>query len=244
MGGFDFSPVPFQNNTNGKLSGPDIDIIRDVFSRLPRYELEEYIVPVARAAQEFPQGRIDFLLLLKSPGLSKVSMFSNTPIRRLHFKLAVLEGSDLDYISIESLKGKNIGMMSGIPLEGKLKEAADNNYFNLIRLRDYPNLLGMLSRHRLDAVLGSIPTLRRRALEMGIELKYLRKTPDVMRGYFAAISLRSSLKDKEHLHQEISRILLTMRADGSYERIYSHYDVSQDEYWPTATKEYQSSFEQ
>ncbi len=32
---FDFNPIPFQTNKHGEHRGPDLDVVREVFSRIP-----------------------------------------------------------------------------------------------------------------------------------------------------------------------------------------------------------------
>ncbi len=193
-------------------------------------------MPVARAAKEFTLGRLDFLLLLRSPDINRVSNFSQTPLRWLHFKLAVLSNSNFDYHSMDSIKNKSLGMISGIPIQEPLYSALLNDHFKLVGLRDYTNLLEMLERERLDAILGSVPTLKRTADNMDLDIKILTQTPGVLRGYYPAISRKSKLKDKESLLIKIDKVLKEMQSDGSYERIYGSYDIEPKEYWPDSVE--------
>lgn len=217
-------------------SGADIDIIREAFKRLPQYRLDEYIIPLARAAREYPQGKIDSLYIFKSPIYDKFSLYTKTPIRWVQFKLAVMAGSDLNYTDMSSLKDKNIGMIAGVPIRGAIKKAVDSKYLDRVSLIDYPNLLRMLKRNRLDAILGSKPSLMRIAKQMNVDIRFLDASPEPIKGYFPAISLRSPLKNKTHLQLELSRVLGEMQTDGSYEKIFSRYNISKDEYWPEPGK--------
>lgn len=227
---FDMSAEPFQYNNEGTPKGPDLDIIREVFRRLPKYQLSEHILPISRGAQSYRRGNIDMILLANYKDSHHHSVITKNPLRWLQIKLAVLADSKLEYSQISDLTGKHIGMLPGLSLESPLKQAIETKQVQVTRLKDAPNLLEMLYRRRLDAVLGTEPGMLRMAKKLNINIRVLKETPEKYRGYYPAISVNSAIENKAQLLADIGRTITAMQADGSYDEIYAKYDIKKHEY--------------
>ncbi|MEH6345393.1 MAG: transporter substrate-binding domain-containing protein, partial [Bermanella sp.] len=76
FGVMDIEFPPFQYIVDGKPIGPDADIIREAFARLPDYKLAYKIRPVKRVAKEIENGSLDITAVFKTPPREKFALFT------------------------------------------------------------------------------------------------------------------------------------------------------------------------
>ncbi|WP_271272556.1 substrate-binding periplasmic protein [Aliamphritea hakodatensis] len=223
--GFDFPP--FQTLVNGTPNGPDFDIVREAFSRMPGYELDIQVMPLKRVQHDIQTGGIDITTLYKSPARLDQLLFPDQPIRWSIYKLAVPAGKRFEFNGIEDLHGRSLGKLESNVISQDFDTAAEHKDFELYELKSFRVMLNMLNLERLEGIVGHAQIIDYVALTMDLQgrIEFLDKPVRPAKEFHIVISPRAQISDPEALRQSLSVSLKSMLDDGTFDAIYDSYGL-------------------
>lgn len=226
FGRYELEYPPHHYRDGEDYVGPDMAITVEAFRRMKDFELVLETMPLGRALRAHQAGTIDVLYLFKDDPPPEAHLYAEVPLRWTRYELAVLPNQVFSFDVLADIYGKSIGALQWLVIGSDLDDAAAENKLNVERTPSYASLLQMLSRGRIDAVLGSPDVVGYEATKMGVALQYIEVPNGQRRGFFAKISEQSKLKNKDLLLQLLSEKFLEMQADGTYKKIYAQFDMT------------------
>ena len=218
---------PYQYIVDGKQSGPDADIIREVFDRLPGYKLAYKVRPVKRVAKEIENGSLDLTAVFKTPQREKFALFTKTPIHWSTYKLATLKGNEFDFHKIEDLYGMRIGMMLGNKVSAEFDRAVEDGRLKANRVPSFEKTLQLLEKLRVRAVVGNVTIIQYYANKLGFadKITILPQPIRAPKAFRFMISKNSGIKDPAALQQKLEAILSGMLKQGVFDEIYAKHGL-------------------
>ena len=227
FGVMDIEFPPYQYIVDGKQSGPDADIIREVFDRLPDYKLTYKVRPVKRVAKEIKNGTLDITAIFKTPQREKFALFTQTPIHWSTYKLATLKGNEFAFSQVKDLYGMRIGMMLGNKISVEFDKAVEDGNLNVSRVSSFEKTLKLLEKLRVRAVVGNVTITQYYANKLGITDKItILPTPiRAPKAFRLTISKNSGIKDPVGLQQKLEAALSSMLDEGVFDDVYARHGL-------------------
>lgn len=216
LGVYDLDYEPYQVIKNGEPVGPDIDIVREVFSRLDDYSLRLRLLPANRAHVFLMKGEIDLLPLFRTAKREKYALFTDTALHYSVYRVAVNKESELRFREYADLSGLDIGIVRNIGLGAKIERQLKAGVLTLQPVDQWVGLVNGLVDHRFDAIVGNETVVQYIADRIGAgqEIKFLDKPFMARRGLMLALSRNVKVEDPQALISAVSRILEDLCREG------------------------------
>ena len=216
-----FPPMGYKDTETGDIIGFDIDIAKEVCSRLG-IELKLQPIDWNNKQSELENGNVDCLW----------NGFSKTPERDEQFNLSIpymkneqiiLVKTDSDYQTLEDLAGKTIGVQADSSAESAL-EAEENKEFKdslgeIVKIEDYAMAVLEIQNSTIDAI----------SIDEVVARFYLNNDPDAYRilsdSDGNALSLATEdyvigfRKSDNALKEKVEEALREMSSDGTMKTI-------------------------
>ena len=216
-----FPPMGYKDTETGDIIGFDIDIAKEVCSRLG-IELKLQPIDWNNKQSELENGNVDCLW----------NGFSKTPERDEQFNLSIpymkneqiiLVKTDSDYQTLEDLAGKTIGVQADSSAESAL-EAEENKEFKdslgeIVKIEDYAMAVLEIQNGTIDAI----------SIDEVVARFYLNNDPDAYRilsdSDGNALSLATEdyvigfRKSDNALKEKVEEALREMSSDGTMKTI-------------------------
>lgn len=216
-----FPPMGYKDTETGDIIGFDIDIAKEVCSRLG-IELKLQPIDWNNKQSELENGNVDCLW----------NGFSKTPERDEQFNLSIpymkneqiiLVKTDSDYQTLEDLAGKTIGVQADSSAESAL-EAEENKEFKdslgeIVKIEDYAMAVLEIQNRTIDAI----------SIDEVVARFYLNNDPDAYRilsdSDGNALSLATEdyvigfRKSDNALKEKVEEALREMSSDGTMKTI-------------------------
>jgi glutamine transport system substrate-binding protein len=206
--GSDTTYPPFEFIDSGDIAGFDIDLIKEIVSRMKR-EIEITSISWDPEFKDLIDGKLDIIISAVPIEAEKAAIVDySKPYYTLEYLLVSLSGSEIKIK--EDLDGKKIGVLK----VGKSNISEDYliNYKVLI-YEDIMDMLDALGNKEIEAVLINLP----------LAVSLLKDNKDM---YLVLDKINSNkelamvFKKGSPLVLEVNKILDTMVTDGKYQGIY------------------------
>ncbi|MBP1964688.1 transporter substrate-binding domain-containing protein [Paenibacillus aceris] len=215
--GTQFPNVAFLDK-DGKLTGYDIELVKELDKRLPEYEFEFKTMDFANLLLSLETNKIDFVAheIEKNKEREEKYLFNNEPYA--YWKTKVIVAKDNTTIkSIDDLKGKK-ALTTATSAEATLLEnynKANNNAIKIVYQSGAANdLVNQLTTGRVDGALGADfllplvdPQSKLKAIGPIIEEAEVR------------FLFRKNDKDAQVLADKIDTALKAVKADGTLSKL-------------------------
>lgn len=214
-----FPPMGYVDTQTGEIIGFDIDVAREVCSRLG-VELQLQPIDWLNKTMELNDGNVDCLW----------NGFSKTPEREEDFNLSIpymknnqiiLVKADSDYVGLDSLAGKIIGVQADSSAEVALNEDADfkSSLQEVVQIDDYSKAILEIQNGTIDAI----------AIDEVVARFYLTSDPGAYRiledadGNLCSLAVEDYVigfrKADDALKSKVEEALKAMAADGTLAEI-------------------------
>lgn len=214
-----FPPMGYVDTQTGDIIGFDIDVAREVCSRLG-VELQLQPIDWLNKTMELNDGNVDCLW----------NGFSKTPEREEDFNLSIpymknnqiiLVKADSDYVGLDSLAGKIIGVQADSSAEVALNEDPDfkNSLQEVVQIDDYSKAILEIQNDTIDAI----------AIDEVVARFYLTSDPEAYRiledadGNLCSLAVEDYVigfrKADDALKAKVEEALKAMAADGTLAQI-------------------------
>ena len=206
--GSDTTYPPFEFIDNGDIAGFDIDLIKEIVSRMKK-EIEITSSSWDPEFKDLIDGKLDIVISAVSIEAEKTTIVDfSKPYYTLEYLLVSLSGSEIKVK--EDLAGKKIGILK----VGKSNISDDYliNY-EVLDYEDIMDMLDALGNKEIEAVLINLPlavSLLKDNKDMYLVLDKINSDRE-----FAIVFKKGS-----PLVSEVNQILDTMVTDGKYQSIY------------------------
>jgi len=206
--GSDITYPPFEFTVNGDIAGFDIDLIKEIASRMKK-EIE--IIPSSWDPEftDLIEGKLDIMISAVPIEADKMAIIDySNPYYALEYLMISLSGSEIK--TKEELAGKKIGILE------VGKSYINKDYLFNYDVSDYEDIMDMLDalgNREIEAVLINLP----------VAVNLLKDNKDM---YIVLDKINSSrefaivFKKGSSLVSEVNQILDTMVADGKFQSIY------------------------
>lgn len=204
---------------NGKLSGSDVDIVREVCSRLG-FEPEIQILPWKRALANVEEGKADAVFTPRhTEERAKFMYYTSEPLRIEKTVIVAKKGSGIKINGLDDLKGKVVGVVRGYTYDPVF-----DSYQGLERTdfsKDDRQLVEKFANSRIPLAAatdeGSVKYLCRQAGTEAETVYVLNQTPSY-------IGFARTLGDKgKTLSEKFSQALRQLKEEGVIQKIESRY---------------------
>lgn len=218
---FDFPP--YQTIRDGVPTGPDSDIITEVFKRItgrpPRFEL----LPVGRIYEGLCKGELLATVGFRDEEYAFTALYSKYPLHVSDYRLATLK-SDKKFDSVQTFYGGTIGIAENHLLTKDLKNIFADKV-SYLAVPDVRSQLRMLKNGRVDAVFHNVDILKYHARDMGMLDRLNLQTPKLLpeAPFYLVLARRNSAVDTVELQEKIDGAMTAMRNDGTWLAILRHY---------------------
>ncbi|RCK38760.1 hypothetical protein TH19_02855 [Thalassospira profundimaris] len=203
---------------SASYSGIYIDVIRDAAKRIG-LDLSFEVVPFKRALYLLERGEADLMLGPNRTDERQKYMYYFGAALPDEPKAVYINEIGAEIRDIKDLDERSVGVLRGANYNRQFDEAKG---IRLVEAADYSTLFRMLDMQHINALI--VPELQ--AVE---QIKregpyHIRKAELVLQGQpsFIAISRRSDYFT-DGSFTELERVLVEMRQDGTFGRIYSRY---------------------
>jgi L-cystine transport system substrate-binding protein len=143
---------------NGKLTGFDIELQKEIFNRLPEYDVDFLVMDFSSEFSALETNKVDIILgnFRRSEEREAKYLYTTVPYLFYPYRLIVLE-ENKDITTLEDMKGKKIGMSPGA-LQTTIVEhwnEANGNEIEIVYSTSGATFIEDLHAGRIDAtVLG------------------------------------------------------------------------------------------
>ncbi|WP_041521794.1 substrate-binding periplasmic protein [Gilvimarinus agarilyticus] len=199
--------------STGEMNGAFIDIVKALTERTG-YQFDITLAPFARAAREIERGTQDCTILAPLD-TDKVVAGELT----FHHPLGAIPNKSVSLKEYEDLAGQRISVLRG----GSLNERFDNdNDLEKVFDTDYATGLRKVARHRVDVVVGAIPTLMYIARLEGITDSL---GPPLVMQTIPLIFQCSKASERLNAMPAINQALIDMRTEGALVTIQKQHEL-------------------
>jgi ABC-type amino acid transport substrate-binding protein len=206
--GSDTTYPPFEFIDNGDIAGFDIDLIKEVASRMEK-EIEIISSPWDPEFKDLIEGKLDIVISAVPIEAEKTAIIDySRPYYTLEYLLVSLSGSEIKIK--EDLAGKKIGVLK------MGNSTISEDYLINYKVSDYENIMDMLDALRnkeIEAVIINLPlavSLLKDNKDMYLVLDKINSDRE-----FAIVFKKGST-----LVRQVNKILNEMVTDGEYQNIY------------------------
>lgn len=199
---------------NGKLTGFDVELVREIDKRLPQYEFELQTQEFANLLLSLETKKIDFVAheMEKNPEREQKYLFNKEPYA--HWRNKIIVGKDNDSIhSLDDLKGKKV-LTGATSAEAQILEnynKKNNNAINIVyqsgAARDS---VSQITAGRVDATIGadfSLPLIDPQGK--------LKTTGDDLSEADILFVFRKDDPEEQKLADDIDGAIKELKADGT-----------------------------
>ncbi|MEC0369367.1 transporter substrate-binding domain-containing protein [Paenibacillus chibensis] len=199
---------------NGKLTGFDVELVREIDKRLPQYEFELQTQEFANLLLSLETKKIDFVAheMEKNPEREQKYLFNKEPYA--HWRNKIIVGKDNDSIhSLDDLKGKKV-LTGATSAEAQILEnynKKNNNAINIVyqsgAARDS---VSQITAGRVDATVGadfSLPLIDPQGK--------LKTTGDDLSEADILFVFRKNDPEEQKLADDIDGAIKELKADGT-----------------------------
>ena len=199
-------------------SGIYIDVMREAAKRAG-LGLAFTVVPFKRALYLLERGEADLMLGPNRTEERQKYMYYFGAALPDEPKAVYIGQSDPDIRDVKDLNDKTVGVLRGASYNWRLQDATD---VRLIEAADYSTLFRMLDMQHINALI--VPELQAVEQIRREGPYHIRKAELVLQGQpsFIAISRRSDYFT-DGSFTKLERVLVDMRQDGTFGRIYNRY---------------------
>lgn len=208
----------FYLDENGKLTGYDVELVRELDRRLPEYEFE-FTTNNDFMAQllSLETGKIDLIAqqLSKNAEREQKYLFNQIPYAINPTRLMVRDDNN-EINTLEDLKDKKIMVSAGstnAKLLEELNRKQGDHAFKIVQASAGDDIINQLKLKRVDAVLGTPLALDIWNKERGANLKLTGPVLATSEVYFVM------RKDEAELRQKIDEALQALIDDGTLSKL-------------------------
>ena len=209
--GSDTTYPPFEFIDSGDIAGFDIDLIKEIVSRMKK-EIEITSISWDPEFKDLIDGKLDIVISAVPIEAEKTAIVDySKPYYALEYLLVSLSGSEIK--TKEDLAGKKIGVLK------VGKSSISKDYLINYEISDYENIMDMLDalgNKEIEAVLINLPlavSLLKDNKDMYLVLDKINSDRE-----FAIV-----FKKDSPLVWQVNQILDTMVTDGKYQSIYDEW---------------------
>lgn len=225
LGLYELEFPPLQYRQNGELVGPDLDLLKEAFRRMPDYELTIEVLPVGRAQSKYRKGSVDIIFGYKVDLSRSYPRATSEPVRWVQFHLLTLADKKFTFKNLADLKGKRVGLLNYGLVDADLLAAEKAGQLKIERVRTYKALVQMLAKGRVDLLYGNPIVIEAEAKLQQQNMVSLMPAIGPKRGFFIWISKRSQLNDRNKFNQELSAAIKQTRDDGMAANILKQHGI-------------------
>ncbi|SFJ77137.1 transporter substrate-binding domain-containing protein [Thermoflavimicrobium dichotomicum] len=197
---------------NGKLTGFDVELVREIDKRLPEYEFELKTMEFSNLLLSLQTKKIDFIAhqMEKNPDREARFLFNSEPYNIFPNKVVVHKNNN-DIRSIDDLKGKKV-IVSPTSNQAYIVEQYNkkhNNAINIVYTNGGDDIISQLKTGRADATIST-----------QFAVDYNNKTVDAQQKTVGPVLTNSKVyfilrKDEKKLSDRIDQALKEIKADGT-----------------------------
>jgi len=209
--GSDTTYPPFEFIENGEAVGFDIDIIREIASRLEK-DLEIVSISWDPEYKELLEGKLDMVISAVPAVEEKEEIIDfSTPYYKLNYLLISLIGSEK--MIKEDLEGERIGILETD------RDNLDKDYLSKYEITTYGEIMGMmddLRNKKIEGVLIAVPiavNILKENKDTCLVLDEVKSSKE-----FAIVFCKGS-----ELKEEVDKVLEKIYEDGTYDAIYDRW---------------------
>lgn len=222
---YDLDYMPYQRVEDGRPVGPDSDLLRAIFARIPGYRLRFEIRAVNRVLVGLRSGEVDTAVGFVTEENLQYTDFVDIPLHLSEMRVAVMRNSGVVVEKASDLYSLSVGSILGAAIDEDIANALGNDDFLISRSVNYETQLKMLRSGRLDAVIANRDVIRYYARLLGIEsqLRILPLSVGPVRKFQLGVSRFSKKFRPEEFKPLLRQAMQSMHDDGSWERILGKY---------------------
>lgn len=213
---------PYSYLKDGKLTGIDIEIIKEMAQRL-NLDIKLVTATWKGVMHQVEAGMVDggFAAFL-TPERQNFSLYT-APLHYEEFHLFVNAENKILFEQFDDLNGKTIGKESGAFISDEFQRAVDRKIFTLHEGKNDSNLK-MLAVKRLDGVVGHLDMMKYQIQNLKLKQNIAPVAAiSPPKAAYLILSKKSKYPGLLQLQKSIKKQLLIMQKDGTYERISNRY---------------------
>lgn len=199
---------------NGKLTGFDVELVKEIDKRLPQYEFELQTQEFANLLLSLETKKIDFVAheMEKNPEREQKYLFNKEPYA--HWRNKIIVGKDNDSIhSLDDLKGKKV-LTGATSAEAQILEnynKTNNNAINIVyQSGAAKDSVNQITTGRVEATIGadfSLPLIDPQGK--------LKTTGDDLSEADILFVFRKDDPEEQKLADDIDGAIKELKADGT-----------------------------
>ena len=207
---------------NGKLTGYDVELVREIDQRLPDYEFEFQTMEFANLLLSLETKKIDFIAheMEKNPEREQKYLFNKEPY--VIWKTRVVVPKENETIkSLDDLKGKRAYTTATSAAAQILENynKANNNAINIVYSNGSANdAVNQLTQGRADATLGSdfsLPLIDPQGK--------LKTVGEPLVSSNVLFMFRKDEQEAQVLSDKIDEVIKQLKADGTLTKLSNHW---------------------
>ena len=218
--------APYSMMIEGQPAGIDVEVLTEA-ARRADIDLNIVLKPWEELVSMVKNGECDgAAALFRTPEREKYALFMDAvPVHLSDYVIFTKIGNTFVFKSCEDLRGKVIGVVTGISLGDEFEAAKADG---IVQVRDYPEIIdavrGLLDGE-IDGFVGNIDVTYYQLKPMGMtsSIMYLPKKIVEDKPAYVVLSRGSALKDKAQVARRIEHALNQMKLDGTYNTIAKRY---------------------
>jgi len=217
---------PFTFEKDGEMVGIDNEVMYEIEKRM-NVEINMIYVPWKRLLKTLEWGTADAgFALFYTDERAKYALYADIePIHGGSFYLYVRKGDEFKFKNIPDLYNKKIGLQASFSVSEEFDQAVKAKKIGIQKALSNANNIDMLLAHRMDVFIGHEIVTSYNALEMGV-LDKITKLPlpiSEKNAYLVLSKSSKTFKNKSELLDKINQALISMKADGSHQKIVNKY---------------------
>ncbi|OJU13696.1 MAG: amino acid ABC transporter substrate-binding protein [Clostridiales bacterium 43-6] len=225
IGSSNDAPFSYKNVETGKLEGVDIDILREICTRLGIPDIQMKVIDFSSLLVELNNSSIDMVVdaMYVKPDRLQIAAFSNKWYKEGE---AVVIPANSAITSKDDLKGKSLGAQPGTTFfETAEKWKKDGKIGKLVSYDNQATLMTAVNTGLVDAVItDGIVAGYTLSQDSSLKLKLLTPYEAEASGQ---IGSAVRFTDKAFI-EEVNKTLDAMKEDGTLMKILKNYSLSED----------------
>ncbi|WP_187759734.1 substrate-binding periplasmic protein [Thiospirochaeta perfilievii] len=216
---------PYSYVVDDKIVGYDIDVIREIESRLG-LTISVEAVPWNRLLKYIESGQVDGgFSLFKNSERESWAKFTSIPIHRSRFTIFTRKDNQFVFNNLDDLIGKNIGLDRGFLISDEFDELKSNKTISVIESEDASINFKLLENKRIDCYIGNYFTSLYvlNMLDKLDEFSIIKRDLVPSRSAYLVFSKKSKIGNIDALIARITKTLEELEIDGTLERISKKY---------------------
>ncbi|SFJ77100.1 transporter substrate-binding domain-containing protein [Thermoflavimicrobium dichotomicum] len=201
---------------HGKLTGFDVEVVREIDKRLPEYEFEFKTMEFSNLLLSLQTNKIDVIAhnMVKNPEREKTFLFNGEPYNSSPTKVVVNQNNKT-IKSIDDLKGKKVAVSATSNAAYILQRynKTHNNAINIVYSNGGDDIINQLKTGRIDATISTQFTVDYNNRTVDAQQKAVGSPLANDKVYFI---LR---KDETALSGKIDQALKEMKSDGTLSKL-------------------------